>query len=562
MAKSRPFLTLDCETDPFKVGRLPLPFIWGVYQWDTEDYVEFEAEGLTELLDDREGNHDAIVAILSSTAKKVVDYLSSRRVVVYAHNGGKFDYHYLRDSINSDDPLMVINGRLARFKIGEAEFRDSWNVLNEPLKVFQKEEIDYSKMESDVRSQHIDEIKRYLKSDCVNLANTLQAYFSRFGKTLTQAGASMRYWRKHFPIPFIPQTAAQSLYYRDFYYGGRVQCFASGHRQENFDVVDINSAYPFAMLHQHPISPEGLSETHLPPDGKIGPCLVRFMGISHGALPQRAEDNSIYFPDDERIREYAVTGWELLAALEFDAVKIFNIQEVRRFTQTVNFHDYIHEFYNARLVAKANGDKLGDVFNKRFMNGLYGKFAADPEKYKEYLIASDDSLADWHGKAWRRLKPWGERHLMVRDLPEEKQRFYNVATAASITGFVRAHLFRAIKKCGGVLYCDTDSIAARDVSAVPLGGELGKWKHELVCSEFAIAGKKLYAFRGSKPGNAEIDWKIACKGVNLTAEQIVKISEGEHITYTPEAPTYSFQRDTPIFINRDVRNTALDKNYV
>ncbi|MGH7980824.1 MAG: DNA polymerase, partial [Limisphaerales bacterium] len=340
-----------------------------------------------------------------------------------------------------------------------------------------------------------------------------------------------------------------------------------------FSVIDINSAYPFAMLHQHPISPEGLQVEHLPPEPKLGPCLIRLDAIAKGCFPLRAEDHSLYFPDDERsVREYAITGWELMAALECDAVKIIHIKEIRQFTHTINFAEYIHNFYNERLKAKANGDKLGDVFNKRFMNGLYGKFAADPQKYKEYVIASDDSLSDWHAKGWLPLKDWGERQLCVRDLPEEKQRYYNVATAASITGFVRAHLFKAIQKCSGIIYCDTDSIAARQIGDIPAGPELGQWKTELHCNEYAVAGKKLYAFRSThashaaalekareKDPKAEVsEWKVACKGVNLTAAQIVAVSEGQPFLYEPSVPTYSFQRDTPIFINRQVKRTFRD----
>jgi Vibrio phage DNA polymerase len=535
VAKSRPFVTLDCETDPFKVGRIPVPFIWGLYRYDTEEYWEFD------------------------TPAQVVEFLADKRWVCYAHNGGKFDYHYLRDDINSDDPLMVVAGRLARFRIGECEFRDSWNVLNEPLKVFAKEEFDYTKLEAEVRAQHRDEIKRYLKSDCVNLANTLADYFARYGRTLTQASASFKYWKKHFKVPFVPQTAVQSEYYRDFYYGGRVQCFESGHVYTDFSVVDINSAYPYAMLHQHPISPAGVLDDHLPTIEKMGPCMIRLSAVAKGCFPLRADNGELFFPYDETtVREYAITGWELAAALETNSVKIVNVREIRRFVHTVNFEEYINYFYELRLKAKANGDRLGDLFAKRFMNGLYGKFAANPEKYHEYLIASDDSLGDWHGKGFERIKPWGERHLMARDLPEEKQRYYNVATAASITGFVRAHLFKAIQKCSGVLYCDTDSIAAKDISSVPVGSELGKFKHEMSCTEYAIAGKKLYAFRGTDNKSPDPKWKVACKGVNLTPEQIVAVSEGQQILYTPEVPTYSFQRSEPIFINREVKNTFKD----
>lgn len=514
---------------------MPAPFLWGVY--DGENYHEFQ------------------------TAAEVVVFLRDKRVIVYAHNGGKFDYHYLRDEINSDDPLMVISGRLAKFKIGEAEFRDSINILVNPLRAFAKEEIDYSKLESDVRAIHREEISRYLRSDCVNLWETISAYNKKFGSSLTQAGASMRYWRKHYKVPLVPQTAAQSEYYRDFYFGGRVQCFTEGNQKENFSVVDINSAYPRAMLEHHPLSPTALEIEHLPGDEKeLGPCMIRLDAIAKGCFPLRGERYELYFPDDETtVREYCVTGWELAAALEFDAIKIINIKEIRKFPQVVNFAEYINHFYSERLDAKARGDKVNDVFAKLFMNSLYGKFAANPEKYKEYVITHADTLDRWcnEREGYHDLKAWGDRRLLVRDLPESKHRYYNVATAASITGFVRAELFKAMRRCSGVLYCDTDSIAAREIQQLPMGDQLGQWKLELVCDEYAIAGKKLYAFHGVN-NKGETVWKQASKGVKLSPEQIVAVSRGEAITFTPEVPTYSFQRNEPIFISREIKKTVKD----
>jgi hypothetical protein len=532
-SKAKPFYTIDCETDPFKVGRVPQPFIWGLYDGANEVYEEFD------------------------TASDIVAYLRDRDVVVYAHNGGKFDYHYLRDHINSDDAIMVIAGRLARFKIGEAEFRDSMNLLVNPLRAFAKEEIDYTKLEEEVRAQHLEEIKKYLRSDCVNLWVTIQAYFDRFGRSMTQAGASMRYWKKHYPVEFVPQSAAQAMMYRQFYYGGRVQCFEQGFKETPFDVVDINSAYPYAMLSNHPISRIGEISSHLPPEGKLERCMIKLEGTAQGCFPYRTESNELYFPDDNVIREYCVTGWELVAALKLDACKIFRVKECHYFSQTVNFRDYILHFYEERLKAKANNDKMGDVFAKLFMNSLYGKFASDPEKYREYLIASDESYGEHAAKGYQIIKPWGERHLCARPLSEDKHKYYNVATAASITGYVRAHLFTALRQCEGLLYCDTDSIAARDTSRLSMGNELGRFKHEMSCDQYAIAGKKLYAFR-ERGSEKEPKYKTASKGVKLDAADIIRVARGETITYEPMVPTYSIRRDEPTFTNRAVKMTAKD----
>ena len=162
-------LAADCETDPFKIGRIPKPFIWACYDIYTGRYETF------------------------GSATLFVDFVRDRRCTVYFHNGGKFDGHYLRPYFNSDQELLIINGRIARFDIGDAEFRDSYNLIPVALGKYQKETIDYSIMEEDVRGlpENRTIIERYLKSDCVNLATLLRAYFERYGKGLTQAGAAM-----------------------------------------------------------------------------------------------------------------------------------------------------------------------------------------------------------------------------------------------------------------------------------------------------------------------------------------------------------------------------------
>jgi hypothetical protein len=541
--KQKPFYTIDCETDPFKPGRIPAPFIWGVYEGVTGFYEEF------------------------ATPEQVAAFLHDKDCLVYAHNGGKFDYHYMRDLINTDDAIMVISGRLAQFKIGEACYRDSMNILVNPLRAFAKDEIDYAKLEPDVRHLHMTEIKQYLRSDCVNLWNTINAYFDKYGRTLTQAGASMRYWQEHYAEDWTKQTMLQSEVTRDYYYGGRVECFVSGHKTTPFHVVDINSAYPHAMLSSHPLSPEAIVTDHLPPEGEMGPQLIRVEGVARGCFPFRQEDGSLFFPHDEHsVREYAITGWELKAALEQDAFKVFRVLDVNSYDQLVDFTEYVNHFYDERRRAKAVGDKAADVFAKLFLNSLYGKFASDPEKYSEFVIASTETVAEWCAPTNNRLRktgppyeilgPWGDRFLCGRPLPEEKHVYYSVPTAASITGYVRAGLFTAISQCSGVLYCDTDSIAARDVSRLSLGGELGQWKLEATCSEYAIAGKKTYAFKTDKlDKKGEPVWKTACKGVRLDAAQIVRVARGETIVTNPDVPTYTMHRALPTFVPRAIRNT-------
>lgn len=538
----------DCETDPFLPGRVPQPFIWGAWEIRTRRYETF------------------------SSADAFINFFRERKCTVYFHNGGKFDLHYLRPWFNDDENILLINGRITRAKIGAAEFRDSYSLIPVALGKYQKEKVDYSIFEPGWRLWHPFQaiIERYLKSDCVHLGNLLSQFFDRYGHALTQAGAAMSYWARHYNGNIKPrQSAAQFERYRPFYYGGRVECFVSGYREVPFKIVDKNSAYPDAMRAEHPISKEAMLLSKLPDDRWIPACFITLRCVAHGAFPYRLESGELVFPWDDEARVYSVTGWELIAALEENALKNIEIIEVHHFRETVNFAEYIEHFYSERKIAKANGDKAGDIFAKLFMNSCYGGFAMNPENYHEYLLSSRAKLGEHLEDGYKSYHPWGDgRELLWRKLPIETQRrmYKNIATAGSITGYVRAKLFRDLLKVRTPLYCDTDSISALEVSALTIGGELGQWKVELEADAYAIAGKKLYAKRSAfdQGWNKEESrfeypkgsFKIACKGVNFGAGEIIRIAQGETLEYAPAVPTYSITRPEPRFINREVRLTA------
>jgi DNA polymerase type B, organellar and viral len=578
--KRATFYTIDAETDPFHNcqdvecekchggGRLPLPFLWGIYCGEGDEYWQFE------------------------TVKELSEWfmwLESERggQTFYAHNGGKFDYHFFRDQINSDENILIINGRLAKFKVGGHEFRDSLNIFpNTRLKDFGiKSDISYDKMESSVRHLHMPEIGAYLKQDCVGLWSVIDRYRKDYGRQLTQAGASMRVWQKMAKREAPRQTRQQYLELKKWYFGGRVQCFESGVKRTDFDIYDINSAYPFAMRHTHPISTVPLRVQQLPHrDAEIGPCLLTLRCTSHrGALPYRQE-SELFFPEDERaVREYHVTGWEYLAARDTGSLSDVDFREIFQFPEIIDFKDYIDHFFGLREECRKRGDVSGRTFGKYFMNSLYGKFGANCENYSEYVIASYDSEEEWQAKGYREYKPWGTRKLMNRKPTEEelddiqgKWRYYNIATAASVTGFVRAYLYRALCAASGAIYCDTDSIKARNFSDIKIGTELGAWKHEATCDYFALPGKKLYAdhIKGRPwsydpmcTDDKQKNWKIASKGANIASlpnapEIIEKIANGGDYRYNPEVPTFSFWRDQPVFVPRDLRTTAKDMTRV
>ena len=82
---TRRVATADCETDPFKKGRIPRPFVWGFY--DGDEYREFWGD----------------------TQDDFAEFLGQQDVICYMHNGGKFDFHYLIEYFDATrDPITLI----------------------------------------------------------------------------------------------------------------------------------------------------------------------------------------------------------------------------------------------------------------------------------------------------------------------------------------------------------------------------------------------------------------------------------------------------------------------
>lgn len=528
---------VDSETDPFKKGRVPRAFLWGAYNIHTHEWREWYGDDSTD---------------------QFISWARERDAIFYAHNGGKFDWMLgVSEEIELETPVMLIAGRLARFKVGLAEFRDSWNILPAPLAATgAKDEIDYTKLEREVRGEHMAEIRRYHKQDCIALADAIRAFHEKHGIRLTQAGAAMAYFEQ---ITGKKADKTSKSYYERFekyYFGGRVEVFRPGITEKPFLGVDINSAYPFAMLERHPCGTKYNIKGKLPStDSEIGRCFITLLAGSTGAFPVRNEDKSLSFPSDGKVREFHITGWEYLAARDTDTLKTAVIKDVYTFRDSLDFKDYVIPLYEERKVHKTNGDEIQSLLVKLLLNSLYGKFAANPSRYKEYTIVRNESILDWRKMGWK----MGGNHTpetmyMEKPVDEKRARYYNVATAASITGYVRAMLWRVIAQSDGVLYCDTDCVMAETVKGVEFDSKtLGAWDIEINGTFGAFAGKKLYAVSDG------IKWKTASKGVRLEKDQIIAVAKGNEVRYEKDAPTFkrTIQKsgEKHSWIGRNVKRT-------
>lgn len=533
--RARPIATLDAETDPFVHGRLPEAFLWDIF----DGSVHYTFEHVSD----------------------VIHFLRDKRWIVYAHNGGKFDYHmsgFLAE-LEPFDPIMLINGRLAKFTIGDCEFRDSYNILPVPLSAYKKDSIDYAWFEKGVRAQHMDAIRAYLHKDTEYLFTLVSSFRAAYGGGLTLAGSAMNVWKEK--AKREPPRSSRGFYnaISGFYYGGRVDTFRAGLIKTRFTLCDINSAYPFAMLHQHPISTQ--TAACIPELGApiIPQSMYSIRAVSHGALPIRTK-TGIAFPVSDEARDFQVTGWEVQAGLDTGSIRLEAIHCRIDFDETINFSAYINHFYEMKKAAKKDSPEY--IFAKLFMNSLYGKYGANPENYSNFTVCEPRFVAAAMEDGYEFAGELGQWAVLKSALEDAQLRYYNVATAASITGFVRAYLWRhicSIRKAGGeVLYCDTDSLAftGRVPSDFRIDKELGGWSIEGTFDHGGIAGKKLYAFhnaQGKQAGDKE--WKCGCKGVRITPHEILAVCQGKTVTYKRDAPSYGYGKK-PSFVTRRVRMTG------
>lgn len=540
MARPKTVMAGDCETEGFQHGRIPRPFMWGLY--DGKTFWRFDRT------DD------------------FVNYVYDRNILVYMHNGGKFDFMYLLYYIK-ETKAQIIAGRIVSMNLGRCELRDSYAAIPEALGKIKKGSIEFWKHEPEHRAAHDAEIEAYLKSDCVNLYDLMTTYRRIAGKRPTIASNALAFSKK-LGIKTGKTNHRFDAQMRRYYYGGRTECFKPG-THKGIQILDIHSCYPFAMMQDHATGSERVWQDDLEglSHDEINRAFITLECTSNGAFPKRRKERrtaegdlvgegGLFFPTEYNI--FNVTGWEYQTAIEFGLLNDIKIQAVGTFRDTVNFVPYVTHWYDYKNKHSAKDENGNRIFpneyttGKYMMNSLYGKMSQNPARYYDYKIVTAGAPRD-EKQGWQ-LGPEFEGHqIHMRpslwkykyELGVEwkaKAIYNNVATGASITGFARAHLLRAIHTVGvdNIIYCDTDSLFIKNgasIKGLPQTDALGDWELEESCAPIAhFAGKKLYGVMGSNGKT-----KIASKGSKMAFEDIEAIMRGETITWKSPAPSFSMR---------------------
>lgn len=535
--KLRHIAVLDMETDPFEDERGEIhPFCCEIYSDQFGAIVIWEED------------YELLAEKIYSTILNLPDSYT-----IYAHNGGKFDYMFLIHLIKG---IVKFKGRaIMSAKIGDHEIRDSLHVLPEKLSAWKKDKFDYEKMKKGNRRKHREEILTYLHSDCVYLFDFIKRFTKEFGLKISIGQAAFAELKKHYKIATIKETMDGAL--RPYFLGGRVECIAgsglfdSHKRSKPYKLYDVNSMYPHVMAScQHPIGKEYVWHQGMPNDNTF---FIDLSCKSYGAFFERKENGDLDCQESEG--RFQVTIWEYNMALKYDLIENVKIHWCIDNHEASDFSKFIVPMYDRRLETKdfmfklktKNMDettefeelKKENIFLKYLLNNSYGKTAQNPRKYREYcytdhgskpergwfdfLIEADDDVKHEYSMPVERCNAFD-----VWARPNPGHRFNNVGTGASITGAARAILLEAKQNAIDPIYCDTDSLIARDLKASISETILGSWKIEETFDAVIITGKKTYCCQvAGKPDGHEGRLKVRSKGVDLRVRPSRKGKDGK-----------------------------------
>jgi hypothetical protein len=526
---------VDTETWGFLTGRVPKPFTLGF--WDGEEYRDWWGLDCV----------DQFFAWLQEETARGVEYL------IYAHNGGNFDFFFFLQYLDYDIKPKIIGRRLTKIWFAGQEFRDSFKILPSPLSAYKKDEVDYGWFEPNKYKKHEKKIREYQRMDCVYTRELIMAFHERYGDRLTIGGASIA--RLNSLYGFAKLSPQEDKRYRAWYHGGRTQPFEAGIRHGKFKIYDVNSMYPFVMAtYQHPVGKNVDIGRTIGPDTVLIKVRLR---RNSGAFAQRTDTGGLDFTVPRG--DFFVTIHEFKMAEELGLISVDKILSTVDCADQTNFHDFVMPTYEHRLDMRAEGNDAEALIDKFDMNNGYGKFGQDPNNFSDYMVLASDEVPEGYPEnafhkianpgGWKLQERFGSHSIWKKAAASRFSGFNNVMTAASITGAARAYLMQGLSRAVRPVYCDTDSIICESLDMELDGKKLGGWKLEAEGDRIGIAGKKLYALY-----NQDELVKKASKGAKLTGPQIMAVARGDTVVYAQDVPTFRLNGGGD-FVTREIKRT-------
>jgi len=447
--------------------------------------------------------------------------------VVYAHNGGKYDFLFLFQYIQQNKlkirDIKVIHASVVMLRIeykGKViEFRDSFAILPVSLKNLTIDyNVEHKKLQMDYNLGINDKrFIEYFKNDLMGLYEVLEQS-KELLNSYTIASATMNNYLKNFYKKKVSNYSFKvDELFRNGYYGGRVEIFKM--RGENLHYYDVNSLYPSVMYDfEYPLIENNNIEyvNEFIPDA-LGYYYIRVKVPETEyipLLPYRDKEGKLLFPQG------TWQGWyyspEVSKAIELGYdVKVIKGYVFKR-TDYI-FREFVDYYYNI----KKNSSGAKKFIAKLMLNSLYGKFGQHREL--DTFEVSEDSPYMY--------LPYLN---LVRVKTLSYAKYIHSEIAGLITSYARLRLYSLFERAGkeNIYYCDTDSvITSKELNT---SDKLGDIKNEDNIKSFIAINPKVYAYITTDNS------KIVIKAKGLDAKAL-KYQDFENALYKGDFSAFIYQ---------------------
>jgi hypothetical protein len=434
----------------------------------------------------------------------------NRKWITYAHNGGKFDFLSLYETLIRDPVLnelfvatpFLAHGRIIALRIKDKHkhtwhFRDSYSLLLASLdrlcKAFKPDHVKLKRPECSYEDDPF-AWKEYGMNDCLSLYDIL----TMFNETIRDVGGCVGYtvastamltFRKRFLKEEIPNYFPYNTLFRNGYYGGRVEIINmyAPEKGSPYYYYDVNSEYPavmyenkFPISYPRLVSYDDVSECF----GKSGIMRARVTAPEYLTIPllpyREPITKKLLFPVGSWTGFYEFSLIEKAARLGYEITPL----SCYEFEDDYLFREYVGTFYSL----KQQSDGALRETMKRLLNSLYGKFGERHER-EELITDPDEDITgaypydDVFGYSIRKYIRYSAYHLP--------------AIAARVTALAQIKLYeylqQAVKAGGALYYMDTDSLVT-DVR-LPTSSNLGGLKKEYDIRSAVFLAPKTYCLR-------------------------------------------------------------------
>jgi hypothetical protein len=286
--------------------------------------------------------------------------------------------------------------------------------------------------------------------------------------------------------------------------GGRTEVFSLQKIKGKVGYFDINSAYPFSMLHPH--FPSLIGHEFISGHDEISKAIERnYEGVADCEIDATGvKDFAAHIPylgtNDKETGRFLFplgkwkdkyTFFEIRRAIAYGYKFRFIDARIYERARRHPFKDYVEAAYALRLEGASTNDKVLREIGKSLGNNLYGKFG-------QRLVFSElDDPGNYEPADTIHMSRLGRSVIVEKDQGYAKHT--NIIWGAYITAICRDllynHMMSAWLNGNEVLYCDTDSIFIT-------GGKwpendatkLGALKHEGDLSFFQAILPKTYVY--------------------------------------------------------------------